>query len=153
MHPFPLSEVVLIEEMMASSAGLKEAARGFSIGQMVKMIRTHLKMSQKALAARAGIPQPTISRIEQGKQNANLSTLKKMLDALSCDLVIAPLLRESIEGIRKKQAKKIAEKRVQYLAGTMNLEKQQPDSLFLKELLKKEMEQLLSGPGTNLWED
>lgn len=56
---------------------------------MIKLIRTHLGMSQTALSIRAEIPQSTVSRIEQGRREANLSTLQKILKAISCDLVIS----------------------------------------------------------------
>jgi transcriptional regulator with XRE-family HTH domain len=110
-------------------------------------------MSQKALARHAGIPQSTVSRIEQGQRDSSLSTVTKILDALSCDLVIAPFLRESIDMVRKKQAIKMAEKRIHYLKGTMNLEEQQPDAQFIKTLLKEEESRLLQGPTYKLWEE
>jgi len=62
-------------------------------------------------------------------------------------------LQDSIEAIRRKQARKIAEKRVSYLKGTMNLEEQQPDPRFIEEILKREEEHLLQGPGSKLWEE
>lgn len=110
-------------------------------------------MSQKALAKRAGVPQSTVSRIEQGQRDASLSTLTKILDALSCDLVISPVLRESIEMNRRRQARKMAEKRIHYLKGTMNLEDQQPDAQFTQTLLQEEETRLLQGPDYKLWEE
>ncbi len=83
----------------------------------------------------------------------SLSTLHKILNAISCDLIISPLLHDSIEIIRRKQARKIAEKQIRHLKGTMNLENQQPDSLFIEELLKQEEERLLKGPNSKLWEE
>ena len=82
-----------------------------------------------------------------------ISTLNKLLQALSCDLIIAPLLHHPIEDLRKQQARKRAEKQILYLKGTMNLEAQQPDSRFVKELLKREEERFLRESGTKLWEE
>jgi hypothetical protein len=82
-----------------------------------------------------------------------LSTLNKILNAISCDLVIVPLLRDSIDVTRRKQARKIAEKQVRYLKGTMNLEDQQPDARFMEELIKQEEEHLLQDPSAKLWEE
>ena len=110
-------------------------------------------MSQKALAKRAGVPQSTISRVEQEERDVNLSTLNKILSAISCELVIVPLLQDSIEAIRCKQARKMAEKQLRYLQGTMNLEDQQPDSRFIAELIQQEQKRLLEGPGAKLWEE
>lgn len=59
-------------------------------------LRIQLGMSKKALAKRASVPQSTISRIEQEERDANLSALNKILGAISCDLLIVPLLEDSI---------------------------------------------------------
>ena len=127
----PFSEKLLIEEVTQASGKLRTAVRGLSIGILIRSIRTHLGISQQILAKRAGVPQSTVSRIEQGQRDMTLSTLHKILSAISCDLVMAPLLYDSIEVIRKRQAKKIAKKHVNYLKGTMNLENQQPDVRFI----------------------
>ena len=79
--------------------------------------------------------------------------MNKILGAISCDLVIVPLLQDSIDAIRRKQARKMAEKQVRYLKGTMNLEDQQPDSRFIAELIKQEEERLLQGPNSKLWDE
>ncbi|HEV3269533.1 MAG TPA: helix-turn-helix domain-containing protein [Candidatus Rhabdochlamydia sp.] len=152
MKPYSPSEKLLIEEIMYALQKVKIAVRNLSIGALISSIRIQLGMSQKALAKRAGIPQSTISRVEQG-QSRSLPTLNKILEAISCDLVIAPLLHDSIDAIRRKQARKVAEKQVRYLKGTMNLEDQQPDSRFIDELIKQEEERLLQGPSAKLWEE
>ena len=153
MKSFSPSEKLLIEEIMQAAQKTRVAVRGLTIGALIKSIRVQLGMSQKALAKRAGVPQSTISRIEQEERDANLSTLNKILSVISCDLVIVPLLQDSIDTIRRKQARKIAEKQVSYLKGTMNLEDQQPDSRFIAELIKQEEEQLLRGPNSKLWDE
>lgn len=148
---FP-SEKLLIEEVRHAALETRVAVRGLSFGALLKHIRLQLGMSQKALAKRAGVPQSTISRIEKEK-DANLSTLNKISEAISCDLVIVPLLQDSIDTIRRQQARKMAEKHVRYLKGTMNLEDQQPDSRFMAELIKQEEESLLQGPNSKLWDE
>ena len=153
MKSFSPSEKLLIEEIMQAAQKTRVAVRGLTIGALIKSIRVQLGMSQKALAKRAGVPQSTISRIEQEERDANLSTLNKILGAISCDLVIVPLLQDSIDAIRRKQARKMAEKQVRYLKGTMNLEDQQPDSRFIAELIKQEEERLLQGPNSKLWDE
>lgn len=153
MKPFSPSEKLLIEEIMQAAQKTRIAVRGLTIGALIKSIRVQLGMSQKALAKRAGVPQSTISRIEQEERDANLSTLNKILGAISCDLVIVPLLQDSVDVIRRKQARKMAEKQVRYLKGTMNLEDQQPDSRFIAELIKQEEERLMQGPNSKLWDE
>ena len=153
MKSFSLSEKLLIEEITQAAQKTRVAVRGLTIGALIKSIRVQLGMSQKSLAKRAGVPQSTISRIEQEERDANLSTLNKILGAISCDLVIVPLLQDSIDAIRRKQARKMAEKQVRYLKGTMNLEDQQPDSRFIAELIKQEEERFLQGPKSKLWDE
>ncbi len=138
---------------MQAAQKTKVATRGLTIGALIKSVRKQLGMSQKALAGRAGVPQSTISRIEQEERDANLATLNKVLAAISCDLVIVPLLQDSIEAIRRNQARKMAEKQVRYLKGTMNLEDQQPDERFIEELIKQEEERFFRGPNAKLWNE
>lgn len=146
------SEQQLIEDLSHISMALKKASKGLSIGAILKSIRIQLGMSQRALALRASVPQSTISRIEQGVRDMNVSTLQKVCSALSCDLVFAPILEDSIEVIRKKQARKVAQKQISYLQGTMNLEEQQPDKRFTERLLRDEEIRLLR-EGKALWEE
>ncbi|HSW86741.1 MAG TPA: helix-turn-helix domain-containing protein [Rhabdochlamydiaceae bacterium] len=153
MKQISSSESLLIEEVTQASKNIKKTIRGLHIGAFIKSIRIQLGMPQKALAKRAGVLQATISRVEQNPKNVNLSTLQKILNALSCDFVIAPILQDSIDAIRRKQARKIAENHIRYLKGTMHLEDQQPDARFIEKLLNQEEERLLRGPSTRLWED
>lgn len=97
MKRFSFSERLLIEEVRQAAEKAKKTSKGLLIGALIQMIRSQLGISQKILAKRACVPQSTISRIEKGKKDANLSTLNKILGALSCDLVVIPLMRESIE--------------------------------------------------------
>ncbi len=147
------SEKLLVEDVTQASQKVKTAVRGLPIGGLIKTIREQLGMSQKTMAKRAGVPQSTVSRVEQGKNDIHLSTLRKILAAISCDLVIAPLLQNSVDVIKRQQARKQAEKQVLYIKGTMNLEGQQPDSRFMEELLRQEEERLLYGPNVRLWEE
>src|SRR5690606_33548201 len=112
------AEKLLIEEIMQTSIKAQDAIRGQSIGTLVKLIRLQLGMSQAALAKRAEIPQSTISRIEQEKKDIQLSTLQKVLKALSCDLIILPLLKRPIDQLRHEQATKVAKQHIRYLSGT-----------------------------------
>lgn len=146
------SEKLLLEEVALAAKTVKEACRGLSISSLIQMIRIQIGMSQKILSQRAGIPQSTVSRIEKGDKNANLSTLNKIFHVLSCDLVVVPMLTESIDSIRRRQARKQVTNRMRYLKGTMSLEEQLPDSKLLAELQKQEEERLLRGPGSKLWE-
>ncbi|NGX39593.1 MAG: hypothetical protein KR126chlam1_00925 [Chlamydiae bacterium] len=145
------SEKLLVEEVAQIAEKAKRPSRGLSIGALIKMIRNQLGMSQKALARRAHVPQSTISRIEKGTQDTKLSTLNKVMEALSGDLVILPMLNDSLDAIRGMQARKKAAAHIRYLKGTMSLEDQEPDPRLLEELLKQEENRLLQASGSELW--
>lgn len=153
MKRFVSSEKLLVEELAEIAKNTKEMSKGLNIGALIRMIRLQLGMSQAVLSRRANILQSTISRIENGGKDLNLSSLNKILKALSCDLVIVPLLLEPIDTIRRRQAKKQAKRRIDYLKGTMGLEKQEPDEKLVKELLLQEENRLLHGGGSELWNE
>ncbi|MEX0961351.1 MAG: helix-turn-helix domain-containing protein [Simkaniaceae bacterium] len=147
------SEKSLLEGVASSGCDLRQKQRGLEIGQLIALIRSQLSMSQRALAKRAKVPQSTISNIESGRLQPNVSTLKKILNSMECDLLISVLPREEIEIIRRNQAEAKAKRSIQYLEGTMSLEAQKPDNGFLHELIKEKMKTLLDSSGPELWED
>ena len=49
-------------------------------------------MSQRALAAAAGVPQPAIARIESGASEPRFQTLDRLLEAAGADLEVSPAL-------------------------------------------------------------
>jgi transcriptional regulator with XRE-family HTH domain len=110
-------------------------------------------MSQRTLARRAKVPQPTLSRIESGKTNPNLATLEKIYKALFCDFVLLPLPWRDIDQIVQQQIRRIAEKRVQYLKGTMALELQQPQDEFIRELVLQEERELEASESFDIWSE
>lgn len=58
---------------------VKANVRGDSL---IKAWREHLGMTQKELAAQAGIKQPALARIEKSDANPRTSTLQKLADAM-----------------------------------------------------------------------
>lgn len=147
------SEQLLIEEIAKEGAKALQTARGLTPGVLIKMIRKQIGMPQELLARKAKVPQSTISRIEKGLGDPSLTTLRRILQALECDLVILPILRESVGTIRRRQARKKAEAKVQYLLGTMHLEGQEPDKKFVDALVQQEEEKLLKGSNSTLWKE
>ena len=147
------SKKLFLSEVTEAAKILYHANRKLPIGDFIHIIRTQLKMTQVALAKRVNVTQSAISRLEKGGLDPTLSLLTKIFDALSCELVVAPMLRESIENICRKQARHVAERHVKYLRGTMHLEKQGPDKKLVEELINRETEHLLHSPGAKLWED
>ncbi|MBA3957732.1 MAG: helix-turn-helix domain-containing protein [Parachlamydiaceae bacterium] len=147
------SEKLFLEAIFPSAKVLQKKLHGLSVGQLIPLIRRQLKMSQRTLATRASTHQANIARIESGHLDPNISTLKKIVDAMDCDLVISIVPRTDLETTRKNQAKIKAERKIRYLHGTMSLEKQAPNEKLLKELLDEEINKLLDSSGSALWDE
>lgn len=147
------SEKLFLDDLMQKAHDLKSFCRELTFGEIIVMIRKQLGMSQSRLAKLAKIPQAMVSRIENSTLKPKIATLEKLLKVLSCEIVIVPRLLEPIDTIRRKQARRLAEKKVRYLRGTMSLEQQEPDKKLLDELIKAEEEELLHSSGRKLWQE
>jgi transcriptional regulator with XRE-family HTH domain len=60
-------------------------------GSTLVKARRRAGLSQRALAARTGVAQPTIARIERGRDDPRLGTLQRLLGA--CDETVEALPR------------------------------------------------------------
>src|ERR1700735_1184655 len=67
--------------------GYAEARRAFLIGQAVRERRLALSLSQTELAARAGMTQPALSRLEAGGVVPTIPLLERISMALDADLI------------------------------------------------------------------
>lgn len=146
------SEKLLLREIFQSTKNLQKKQRGIAIGNIIALIRSQLRMSQRSLAKRAKVPQSSISKIESGILNPNIATLNKIFNALSCKLILSAYPYEDLELLRKQQIRNVAEKKINYLIGTMAMEKQKPDTKLIQELIKEEENKLQSG-NFNIWND
>src|SRR5579883_1378175 len=61
-----------------------------SPAQWVKTLRVSYHISQRRLAELSGITQSQIALIEKGLCEPQLDTLRRVFDALYCDLVVLP---------------------------------------------------------------
>ncbi len=131
---------------------LNEKLEGLNYASIIRLLRKRLHMTQKQLATRSGVPQSFISKLESGIQEPTLKTLRKLFKVLSCDLVIIPVARESFDAALEKQALKYAKKNLEYVKGTMSLEKQLPDKGFTDALLEEETKRLIYSGTTKIWD-
>lgn len=60
----------------------------------MRALRSALRMSQAQLSRRCGVPQAHIARLEAGSVDVQLATLRRLFDAMFCDLLILPLPRQ-----------------------------------------------------------
>ncbi|MCP5506227.1 MAG: helix-turn-helix domain-containing protein [Chlamydiales bacterium] len=119
---------------------------------IIRLLRKRLHMTQKQLAARSGVPQSFISKLEGGDQEPTLKTLRKLFHALSCSLVVVPIAHEPFDDVLSRQAKKYVKKNIEYVEGTMSLEKQLPDKQFMDALLEDEIKRLLYSGSSEIWD-
>jgi transcriptional regulator with XRE-family HTH domain len=61
-------------------------------GRMLRFARSRAKLTQRELAAKAGVPQETIARIERGRADPRLGTLDSLLEACGYGLEVEPRL-------------------------------------------------------------
>jgi UDP-N-acetylglucosamine 1-carboxyvinyltransferase len=59
-----------------------------SIAEQIKNIRTQMGYSQKELAKRLGVIQQYVSKLEAGRENLTLDTLKKIAEVFSKQLIV-----------------------------------------------------------------
>ncbi len=60
--------------------------KDFDIGARLKVLRTAAGLSQRELAARAGVPHAQISIIEKNKSSPSIATLRKILGGLDVSM-------------------------------------------------------------------
>ena len=68
--------------------GYAEARRAFLIGQAVRDRRLALGLSQVEIAARAGMTQPALSRLEAGGVVPTIPLLERISASLNADLIV-----------------------------------------------------------------
>lgn len=69
--------------------GYEQARRAFELGQAVRDRRLALGMSQTEVAARAGMTQSALSRLEAGGSVPTIPVLERISAALDADLIVA----------------------------------------------------------------
>jgi transcriptional regulator with XRE-family HTH domain len=153
-----MAQKLFFEEQLAQSLikkgkGLANDQEVISAGALILLLRQSLQMNQRQLAQRAGVPHSTISRIERGEMHPNEDTLHKIFAAMECDIAFVPVPRfKNIPALLREKAKRLAEKRLIKVEGTMALEKQRPEKKWRHKLLESEIERILQSP-SQLWDE
>lgn len=58
--------------------------------RILRAARAHAGLTQRALAARAGVPQPSVAAIESGSQDPRFRTLERLVQACGQELDVLP---------------------------------------------------------------
>lgn len=86
-------------------------------GRMVREARGRAGLTQRQLAAKSGIPQETIARIERGRADPRVKTLDRLLEACEFGLEVMPRLGIGID--RTQIRERLATPRGRRLATAM----------------------------------
>jgi predicted DNA-binding mobile mystery protein A len=89
-------------------------------------LRSALGMTERALASRMRVTQPTLRKLEKREREdtITLGSLRRAADALDADLVYALIPRRKLRDAITAQAQQVAEARMRPIARTMQLEGQ-----------------------------
>lgn len=101
----------------------------------IRAIRDALGMTTAQLAARLDVSQPAVSGIEasEGMETIRLDTLRRVADALGCDLVYALVPRKPLETMVQERARTVAASMLGPVRQTMALEGQTVDPSVVSE--------------------
>jgi predicted DNA-binding mobile mystery protein A len=111
-------------------------------------------MSYYQLAKRIGVSQPTVVNWEQreAKGTISLQSIRKVADALQCDLVYALVPRKPLGEILEDRATQKAQIIVEQTSRSMSLEDQQTSLTYRKRAVKETARQLLEKNPKRLWD-
>jgi transcriptional regulator with XRE-family HTH domain len=88
---------------------------------MLRYARGKAALSQRELAKRAGVPQPTVARIESGSVVPRVDTLDRLLRACGMSLEVMPRIGEGVDETLPAEALNLSPaQRANYAAQTSN---------------------------------
>ncbi len=123
-----------------------------SHAEWIRILRVYLRMTQRELAERSNISQPHLAAIESGRIDPQISTVRRIYEGLSCDLVVEPRPRKPLKEMLRGQARGLALKRLKHTMGTMALENQAPEEEVFRQLLEKRTNEILKDDRERLWQ-
>ncbi|MBD2550426.1 mobile mystery protein A [Microcystis elabens FACHB-917] len=122
----------------------------------LRAIREALGMTSAGLAARLEITASGLRKLEQAEaaDAITLGTLRRVAEALDCDLQYALVPRRPLREMRRQQALRLAQQMQQRAGRTMALEAQRMDapSEPTQERLEAMAQEILRTSGSRLWD-
>ena len=119
----------------------------------VRAIRESLGMSGVALARRLGITHAGVRKLEssEASEAITLASLRKLAEALDCELRYELVPRTSLKNLLQERAEKVAQERFRPIAHSMSLEDQPVQGSVNKLQMAQEVKNLLEGSRRDLW--
>lgn len=91
----------------------------------IKTVREAIGMTVSQLAARLGVTQPRITKMESNEDNLKLSTMKKAAEAMNCEFVYYFKPKTTFQNLVDEQAQKKAAEVLKTVNVNMALENQE----------------------------
>lgn len=91
----------------------------------IKTVRGAIGMTVSQLAARLGVTQPRITKMESNEDNLKLSTMKKAAEAMNCEFVYYFKPKTTFQNLVDEQAQKKAAEVLKTVNVNMTLENQE----------------------------
>lgn len=140
-----------LQSLLASQAELARRpppSRGW-----LKVIREALGRTHRQQAQRLGITGPTLHKSEQAEaeDRISLGQLRKLADALDCDLAYALVPRRPLTDLVQERARAIALEEVAAVSHSMGLEEQRPVAERIRKQVDRRADELLRGRWSELW--
>ena len=94
------------------------------------MVREALGMSARQIGQRLGLTQQSVAGLERAEQTGSitLKNLRRLAEAMQCQLVYAFIPRESFDSLVREQAERFADQVVRRVETSMSLEDQATES-------------------------
>jgi len=75
--------------------------------EALRRLRLRAGLRQGQLAAKAGVPQAYLCRLERGRVDARLSSLRRVFAALDCELLVLPRPNKELDLAREAAAREM----------------------------------------------
>jgi predicted DNA-binding mobile mystery protein A len=121
----------------------------------IRAIRDALGMTAKQLAARLGMAQQAVARIEKDETagSVTIKTMRRVAEGLDCIFVCGFVPRSSLEGSIRSQARRLAVKRLNQASHTMTLEDQALTKEENQKMVSDLTEELVDKLPSGLWSE
>lgn len=146
------SEKKFIDQFLNQGSSIPQEFLGHHPRILIRMLRKRLRMTQKQLAKRVGLPQSYIAKIESGSKYPTVPMMEKILRGFHCSLVFLIVPEMDPDEVLERQALEVARKKIKYVAGTMALEEQLPNKEIIEEMIEEEKKRLLDSETTKIWD-
>ena len=146
---------LLVEQLSNRLKGLdRKELREPPTKGWIRSVRESLSMTSAQLAKRVGVSQPNIIKWEQREIDSTITmkSLRRVAQAMQCDLVYALVPRKPINSILEERAKQIAADSLEQVSRSMRLEDQETSAAHRTRLAQQIVRQLLEETPKRLWD-